>query len=171
MVSRTVNAFRPFPGAEEQRVCPGIQKNRRPMLWAAAPAGCHASTLPMAAAAGRRRAPTRLVADPKPTRGRPLPAGVESIAPPSAVPKMLAALPDPEVSAVPTQVTPAMSAPKATVSTAKAAMSAHASLSAPTAISSERGRRHQQDAGNRGSKREFAYHQASPTGNDQTDTH
>jgi hypothetical protein len=77
---------------------------------------------------------------------------------------MPAALPDTEMSAVPTQVIPAVSAPEATVSTAKAAMSAHASLSAPTAISSERGRRQQQCGGNRGSKREFAYHRASPSG-------
>jgi hypothetical protein len=76
---------------------------------------------------------------------------------------MPAALPDTEMSAVPTLVT-AVSAPKATVSTAKAAMPAHASLSAATAISSERGRRQQQCAGNRGSKREFAYHRASPGG-------
>jgi hypothetical protein len=76
---------------------------------------------------------------------------------------MPAALPDAEMNAVPTQVTPAVSAAKATVSTAKAAMSAHASLLAPAAISSERGRRHQQCADNRGSKREFACHRASPT--------
>ena len=63
-----------------------------------------------------------------------------------------------EVSAMPAQVTPAMSAPKATVSTAKAAMSANTSLSAATPISSERDRRHQQYAGNHGRKRAFAYH-------------
>jgi hypothetical protein len=63
------------------------------------------------------------------------------------------------VSAVPAQVTPAVSAPKATVSTAKATMcAANASRSVTTAISSERGRRYQQYAGNRGRKREFAYH-------------
>jgi hypothetical protein len=105
-----------------------------------------------------------LVAGPKPTRGRPLPAGVESITPPTAVPKMPAALPDAEMNAVPPQVTPAVSAAKATVSTAKAAMSAYSSLPAPAAISSKRGRRHQQCADNRGSKREFACHRASPTG-------
>jgi len=71
---------------------------------------------------------------------------------------MPAALPDAEMSAVPTQVTPAVAAPKATVSAAKAAMCAHASLSAPAAISGERGGRHQQGAGNRGSNRESAYH-------------
>lgn len=60
---------------------------------------------------------------------------------------------------MPAQVTPAMSAPKATVSTAKAAMPAgNTSLSAATPISSERDRRHQQYAGNHGRKREFACH-------------
>lgn len=64
-----------------------------------------------------------------------------------------------EVNAMPAQVTPALSAPKATVSSAKAAMSAaNTSLSAATPIGSERGRRHQQYAGNHGRKREFAYH-------------
>ena len=70
---------------------------------------------------------------------------------------MAAALPGSEVSAMPAQVTPLVS--EAAVSPAKDAMSAaNASLSAATAISSKRGRRDQQDAGNRGRKREFAYH-------------
>jgi hypothetical protein len=64
-----------------------------------------------------------------------------------------------EVSAVPAQVAPALSATKATVSTAKAAMSAaNTSVSAATPISSERGGRHQQYAGNHGRKSEFGYH-------------
>jgi hypothetical protein len=72
---------------------------------------------------------------------------------------MAAAVPGAELSTMPAPVTLAVSAPKTTVSAAKAAMNArNTSLSATAAISSKRGRRHQQCAGNGGSKRELAYH-------------
>ena len=71
------------------------------------------------------------------------------------MPKTAAALPGAEVRAMPAQVTLAVPAPKAAVPSAKAAMRA---ANATTAVSSERGRRHQQCAGNRGNNSEFAYH-------------
>jgi hypothetical protein len=56
---------------------------------------------------------------------------------------------------MPAQVTPAVLAPKAAMPSAKAAMCA---ANATTAVSSERGRRHQQCAANRGNNSELAYH-------------
>jgi hypothetical protein len=113
----------------------------------------------------RCRGPARLVAGPKPARSCPRPAGVKSIAPPTAVPKAANALPGAEVNAMPARVPSAVPAPKAPVPRAKAAMcAANASLAAATAVSSERSRGRQQCAGNRGRNSEFAYHSASPSG-------